>query len=315
MKVRAYFLAALALGASTAAVHAQRADDPHRASAASQSAESQSNSKLPVGTGRAPQSPGVETQSNVVGGVAGNVKDLPAGADSNKSAGDQSGPRSRTGIGTGTPETASGRQPGIKPIPSDSTKEGISGSPIDTSITVHQGRRPNKDPKSMSVNGRAFLGHLLNKSKSPTIPGVANHHDAHKPQQKLLGGGHDAPMRNAIGAHVEHRAMAHHDAASPIGKSTVQGIVPQGASTPSPGAQGPVSPTSGPVAATNQNRGMPPINHTEPPAHGPVTLPLGGPAINGTAMIRPGSSTGAIGGSTKTMAGVISGSNFRMRHP
>jgi hypothetical protein len=32
-------------------------------------------------------------------------------------------------------------------------------------------------------------------------------------------------------------------------------------------------------------------------------------------MIRPGAGTAAIGGSVKTAAGVISGSNVRMRHP
>jgi hypothetical protein len=325
MKVRTYLLAGLALGMSADAVHAQRAQDPQGAPAVGQSAGSQTNSSPVAGNGGAPQSPGAGTPGNAIG--AGGVKDLPAGAaDSGKADGnrsaitDQSGPRSRTGVGTGTPDTAPERQPAIKPAPGDGAKEGILGSPLDTSITVSQGRRPaSKDPNRMGLPGRALLGHLLNKSKPAIAPIVANRHDVRKPPQKLLGGGQvggrqDAPMRNAIGAHIEHRILAHRGAAPPVGQSAVQSITPQGTSTPLSSAQAP-APAPGPIASVNQHQGVPPINHTDPPAHSPFTVPVSGPAINGTAMIRPSASTGAIGGSVKIVTGVLSGSNFRMRHP
>jgi hypothetical protein len=219
-------------------------------------------------------------------------------------------------IETSKPETGAGQQPSIKPVPGDGARDAIWNSPIDASIAVHQGRKPNKDSRSALLPGRALLGHLLNKSKSGITPGVAVHHDAPRLQQKLPAGGQGEPARNAIGAHIEHRAMVHRDAASPVGKSAGQSVVPQGAGTASPGVQGAASASApGTVTATIQNRGTPPVDRPAALAHGLVTLSAGGPAINGTAMIRPGAGTGAIGGSVRTVAGVISGSNVRMRHP
>jgi hypothetical protein len=302
MEIRASLLAAVAvapvLGLYASAGRTQDAQGPDRqAPAAAPTAMSQHS--------------GVETLISGVDGVAGVAKDVPVSADSDKSATGQSGARSKAGI-----ETGAERRPIIKQVPGDGAKDGTWGAPIDASIAVHQGRRPNKDPKIMSINGRALLGRLLDKSKSPTIPGVAGHHDTTRPHQNLPGSGQGEPARNAVGAHIEHRVMAHRDTASPIGKSATQGFVPQGPSAPSPGAQRPASAsTLGSAAATTQNRGMPPIDRLASPAPGAVALSAGGPAINGTAMIRLGSGASAIGGSVKTVAGVISGANVRMRHP
>ena len=52
----------------------------------------------------------------------------------------------------------------------------------------------------------------------------------------------------------------------------------------------------------------------EPAAHSGIVASIGGSAINGTGMNRPGSGTGAIGGPAK-IAGVINGTTFRPRHP
>ena len=40
-----------------------------------------------------------------------------------------------------------------------------------------------------------------------------------------------------------------------------------------------------------------------------------GPSISGTGMTRPGSSTGAVGGSTKVSAGAIGGNGVHLKHP
>jgi hypothetical protein len=40
-----------------------------------------------------------------------------------------------------------------------------------------------------------------------------------------------------------------------------------------------------------------------------------GPSISGTGMVRPGSSTGAVGGSTKISGGAIGGNSVRAKHP
>ena len=259
MEIRASFLAVVAvtsaLGLSADPGRAQDAQGankqaPATAPTAMPAAESLRDSRSPAGAAGAPQSSGIETQRNVVGGGAGLAKDPPVNADSDKNATGQSGLRSRTGSETSKPETGAEHQPSIKPAPGNSAKEGIWSSPIDASVAVHQGRKSNKDSKSTALPGRALLGNLLNKSRSATTLGVARHHDAPKPQQKLLGGGQGEPARNAIGAHIEHRAMAHHDAALLVGISAVRSVAPQGTGTPSLDAQGRVSaPTPGTVAS------------------------------------------------------------------
>ena len=58
----------------------------------------------------------------------------------------------------------------------------------------------------------------------------------------------------------------------------------------------------------------------QPGNHPPKTTALAivtanAPVVNGTAMTRPGSSGGAIGGPAKVVTGAISGSSFRPKHP
>jgi len=224
--------------------------------------------------------------------------------------------------GTGNTSQSSGidtQSPAAgKAVPAESAKEGTSSAPIDTRITVHQGRTPNKITKSVGAVTTAIQEHLLGKSsKRATIPGMAGHTHAHDQRQnpsgspvgKSSGAVANAPTRNAIGAMVEHHVTANRDAAATAGHSIPQSPAAQAAATSASGTQ---APASG-LAAAIQNHNMQQINLPTSPAQAHIALSAGGPAINGTAMIRPNSSTGAVGGSPKVMAGVISGSNVRMK--
>jgi hypothetical protein len=69
---------------------------------------------------------------------------------------------------------------------------------------------------------------------------------------------------------------------------------------------------------------------TPPTKPGPAALPTSdkaantaalaivagtGPSISGTGMMRPGSGTGAVGGSAKVSGGVIGGNGVHLKHP
>jgi hypothetical protein len=285
MKVRAGLLAVLALAVFAGAGHAQHGHYPHRGAAAGPSAQPQGDSRPPVGSEGTARSPEVE-----------------------------SGPRSRAGSATGSStENAAEHQPAIKPGPGDHVRENMSNSPIDVHITVHQGRASNRGPGGMGVAVRAIALRLQNKSRPATAPGVAIHQDAHnqpqKPTQMSFRAGVSFPPRNAVGAGIEPRT------ASQVSHSASQSLVPPGARTPPSGAPAAVSAAAGPVAATDHNRAVQQIIRPDVAAHGLVAMSAGGPAINGTAMIRPGAGTGAIGGPAKSVTSVISGANVRMRHP
>jgi hypothetical protein len=160
MKTGAYVIAILAFGAvSTNAGHARHAHHSHGAPTVTHSQDPQRNSKSQTGTG-GPQSPGSGTQAGVTSHVNDTAKDGPGGTGTDKSATDQSGPRSKTlsktGVSTGaetgnTTETAAGHRDAIKSAPRDGAKEINSGAPIDTRITVHQGRAPNKDTQGIAA--------------------------------------------------------------------------------------------------------------------------------------------------------------------
>jgi hypothetical protein len=51
------------------------------------------------------------------------------------------------------------------------------------------------------------------------------------------------------------------------------------------------------------------------PINTQLTAPINRSMINGTGIGRPGSSTVAIGGPKRNVAGVINGTSFRPRHP
>lgn len=67
--------------------------------------------------------------------------------------------------------------------------------------------------------------------------------------------------------------------------------------------------TSGGVAVTSQS-----LNRASASA-GVGAATTGGPNINGTAMVRPATGAAAVGGSTKSTGGVLSGNSFSRKHP
>jgi hypothetical protein len=215
-------------------------------------------------------------------------------------------PEPRSGAGSAT-ENAGDHQPAVKPGVGDPVRENIWESPLDTRITVNQGRASNKKPRGMGVAVRAISLRLQNKSRLamvPMVPGVAVHHDAYhqrqKPTRMFFRASVSFPARNAVGANINPRT------ASQVSHSPSQNLVLQGARTPAFGALASASTTGpGPVAATDHNRG----------AHGVVAMAAGGPAINGTTTIRPGAGTGTIGGPPRAATGVLRGTDFRTRHP
>lgn len=251
-------------------------------------------------------SPGVETQGGRTDATGG---------ESSKRAGDR--------LDGGT-ESAAGHQPAVKPLPGDHGREEIWDSPIDTSITVHQGRTPNKGAKSIGVAVRAIAQGLLNKSKSASAPGVVIRHDAHNehdkptqaPSRLYFRAGISFPARNAIGASIEPRTATDYDTPFRVSHSAQQSLFLQGTGKTALGAPGaPVPAMASRPVATDDNPAAQRGIGSAVAAHSVVAMSAGGPALSGTAMIRPGSGAGAIGGPPKAMTGVISGANIRMRHP
>ena len=266
---------------------------------------------LPAG-GAVP-SPSVDMEGGTTAAAAG---------EGLKRASDRPGPASQTGSGTGGPESAAGHQAAAKPLLGDRGREDIWDSPIDTSITVHQGRTPNKGQKGIGVAVRGIAQRLRNRTKPAPVPGVVIHHDAHDEHQQptqapsrlffRIRAGIGFPARNAIGASI----AADHDASFRGSHSAQQSPFLPGTGKTASGAQGASLPAmaSAPVV-TDYHRVAQQIIGSAVGAHDLAAMAAGGPAISGTAMVRPGSGAGAIGGAAKAMTGVISGANVRMRHP
>jgi hypothetical protein len=154
----------------------------------------------------------------------------------------------------------------------------------------------------------------------PTAP-AANHRYTQGLAQKPAMGADGSLARNAIGVvigqhtvvpqagaplgvHPAPGATAPH-ASGDHGPATTATGAPLAATTPKPSAAGPSA-----GAANSRQAG-----HPDQASLASHIASIGGPAIGGTPMFRPAYSTGAVGGSAKAVAGVISGANVRMRHP
>jgi hypothetical protein len=222
--------------------------------------------------------------------------------------------------------------------PDSSTAASIMHAPIDTSVTVNQGKNLLRSAKGVpQFRGVAApqlkLAPLLAMPKDRTdlfskkpnpvagstqpIAPAAYHSSAQDLAQKPAMGVEGRLARNAIGVVIEQRA-ALPQAGAPLGVHPLPGAATTHASgahgpatTPAgaPLAAGTVKPSNGGLStgATNQ--------HPDQAALASHIASVGGPAIGGTTMIRPASSIAAVGGSAKTMTGVISGTNVRARRP
>jgi hypothetical protein len=204
--------------------------------------------------------------------------------------------------------------------PGNGAKENGSSAPIDTRITVHQGRHA---PNSNEVKEiRELKEHLFKTPKTAIAPAIDGAHlTTHNRQQTRPLGTDGAPVRNAVGAVIEHRTTV------PLsGPSVPSDANLQGAGLPARDAQisrerSPETVSTGEMAkqlsgtlpASNANAVQSGNHPSKTTALAIVTA--NAPVVNGTGMMRPGSSGGAVGGSAKVVTGAISGSSFRPKHP
>jgi hypothetical protein len=249
-----------------------------------------------------------------------------AGVDNNgKNATDPPGPRS-TGPsptpGTGVvPENAAGRTQASRPVPRGINDSGIEG-PIDTSITVNQGRtshdpKNNKGGKDVGAAIADIRQRLLGKIGATSTPKTSSyqpHPLNHRP--KFLAKGATGVMRNAIGAAIERGASVPHES-SPSGTqgSAAAGWHATGPQGPS-AVVGSISglPNPGGASPSNSNLNALESNHSELGKTTIVIPSVHGSSINGTDWIRPGTGPVTLGGPARVAAG-INGSNMRAKHP
>jgi hypothetical protein len=183
-------------------------------------------------------------------------------------------------------------------LPSDTVGK-QSEAPIDTSITVNQGRQPDKGK-----------GHSPTKLKVTATPGLALRqlgHDLHH-AAPAVGPGAIA-HRNAVGAIVEHDKTVTRGGAGQGVPRTPVAMPPQHAGSV------PHDPNTKPVTAPAKT---PSPGTAEGGEHVSAALKVvtsNGLGISGTGMTRPGLGAVALGGPPKITAGALSGNSFRPRHP
>jgi hypothetical protein len=219
--------------------------------------------------------------------------------------------------------------------PDTSATASIGRAPIDTSITVNQGRsllRSAKGRSQLSVlalpqlNLTPPLAILKDRNepfakKPPPFAGLtlqaiapaANHGHADLAAKPAMGD--DGGLaRNAIGVVIAHHTVMP-QAGAPLGVHPLPGAMSiamhpageHGSATTATGvplAANNARPSDA-TAATNQWR----------PGHAGAIASMGGPAVNGTGMSRPASTTGAAGALAKAPTGGLNGSSFRTKYP
>ena len=186
------------------------------------------------------------------------------------------------------------------------------GGPIDTRIAEQPRLRFKKDAKTNDwkkvIMGRpSNMAHPLKNfagRQLPSGPGAA-------------GG----MTRNAVGMPTLDRASAQSakglnaadgtkKAVGATAMNAVGGAATNAVNGSTTNAIGVAVPIHSSATGTNGQRGIGPVasNGTMPPN---AVINNTGMGIKGTAMGRPGSGTGAIGGAAKNVAGVINGTSFR----
>jgi hypothetical protein len=194
---------------------------------------------------------------------------------------------------------------------SASGQENAADDAIDTRITVHQGRETirnlkNRQFKSSDVDGAARGGFKR------------QHVSIRRGEASIRTSG--APRRNAVGATVDRdrtgeRRNALGVAVVPKGASELEtkidsaplatGAVSHDSGTEQPTGKVPAGGSFSGATQGNRRDGVAVVN----------VATTNGLSISGTGMIRPGSNTAAIGGAPKIAVGVLSGNNFRPKHP
>jgi hypothetical protein len=237
-----------------------------------------------------------------------------------------------------TPDSGGGAGPVpvLRPaaIPGNGRFESMAGAPIDTSVggnrerqfngrsgtnqfrEIFEHKQPN-EPKEFKEL-RELEERLFKRPVSvAALPADRDRHDApsHRPAPAI--GADGAPRRNAIGILVEHPATARETGISPLGQFVAGS---QASTVERPGSLGSgVAATNGSAASSSRGLSAGHTNPTQTDIHNQIphetVASVGGPSINGTALVRPGSGTGTVGGQAKTRIGAVNGTSIRTKSP
>jgi hypothetical protein len=289
--------------------------------------------------------------SRPAGGAGDEPADTPKDAAAEAADTAEKSPVAESATHPGTPpkmEAAADSGGGGRPVapPRAAVPEGAAPSmaraPIDTSITVNQGRLPLRSAHGGPIFRAVAPLHLglappLAASRDPKSPFAGrlnpiaasaltlSHGHAQDQAQRLVVAPDGGLPRNAIGVVIDQRANASHPGAS-VGlhafPDATTAMRPTGHAAGEHGAA--TTPAGVPLAAANAkpseasastNAASPlQAGHPDQALHASQIASIGGPNINGSTL-RPASGTGAIGGPAKVTAGVLNGSSFRTRYP
>jgi hypothetical protein len=222
----------------------------------------------------------------------------------------------------------------------------IARVPIDTGITVNQGRGVLRSAKG----GSQFRGvsplqskltlplatpnrsEIFSKKPNPigalTLPApgstapAANRAQAQNLAQRPASGADGSLARNAIGVVIEQRTVASR-AGTPLGVHLLPGAM--SAAVHASGEHSPATTAAGaPLAAGNTRPSDPGLStgtanrvqagHPDQALHASHVASIGGPAISGNGMSHPASATAALAGPAKVPTGGLNGSGFRPKY-
>jgi hypothetical protein len=203
-------------------------------------------------------------------------------------------------VGSAPASEDTAKSPVTPAAPADTTpsqttaggKAGDMGAPIDTSITVNQGRR---------ITGNDAVTKKLNTIFGTPVIGQSKPHTQPVPPVKT----HVPPTRNAVGAPIQHADRRTTANRAPAGTG---GAVPGGAT---PAAQ----PAASAAASATPTPKTPDAAAAERGAAALRAATANGPSINGTGGAKPATATAAVGGPAKAVAAAVSGSSIKPRHP
>ena len=305
MKIGFRLLAILALGASSMQV-AVAGHHGHRASAGTAASRSGTDAQSLVKTPAAgsQQGPGPALPGDVADHAnGGGVKDGSGLTNAHKGNADEVSAKTDT-VPKTTPAATHGLQRAATPAPGTDGKLGDAGVPIDTRITVNQGR------ETIKGKDRRF-----NKNKTAAAPGIGvKHEPLRNLRQGSLVGTNAGPRRNAIGAVIgTEKTVANGGgiagAAAPSSNVALQRA---GAMLHEPDSKI----VSGNTSVKTQSPSPTELgNHASAAAAALRVESSNGLSMSGTGIIRPGLGVVALGGPARNGTSGLSGSSFRTRHP
>ena len=305
MKSAFQFFAILAFGAlstqvASAGHHGHRASTGAAATHSAMNAQSLAKSSSTAGQ----QGPGPASQGDVADHANGGaVKDGSGLTNTHKGNAAEAAAKADTGPKT-SPAATHGLQRAATPAPGADGKQADAGVPIDTRITVNQGR------ETIKGKDRRF-----NKNRTAAAPGIGlKHQPVRNLHQGSPFGTEAGSHRNAIGAVVGTEKTVANGNGTAGGAAPSTNVAPQraGAMLHEPDSKI----VSGNTSVKTQSPSPTELgNHASAAAAALRVVSSNGLSISGTDIIRPGLGVVALGGLAKNGASGLSGSSFRPRHP